>query len=476
MEIWEDLIHQTGVAPGLYETDVTLTGDTDPLCDSPFRLVEGISSIHAAIGSAAAGIWKIRSGESQSVVVDRTQGLPSMHRITYVYQNGTPIQLDSFINPTGQKHKTRDGRWIETTTTFSHLADGVLKLLETWNEVDAVSDKIRQWDAQKLEDEMSARGLCGVMIRTKDEWRQHPQGQILATQPVVTVEKIADGDPVEFSPGGDRPLSGVRVLDLTHVIAGPMIGCTLAEHGADVLHIAKYGMPRVQVNVMDTGHGKRSAYLNLDDRTQFTRLMKLAREGDVFVDGYAPGSLAKRGISPQRLAEIRPGMIYVSESCYGETGPWGGRKGWENEGQACTGMMTDHGTIDSPSYAPPMYINDYSTGYLGALGAMAALIRRSQEGGSYHVRVALARTSMWYQDLGRVPDEQRRKYSGLLAEEVSESTVSLNLDNVRMIEASTPWGQLRHMGHVLEMSKTPPRWEQPSSPLGSHMPEWVSHS
>lgn len=91
MEIWEDLVRQTGVAPGLYEVDVTLTGYTDPICDSPYRLVEGISSIHAAIGSAAAGIWKIRSGESQSVVVDRTQGIPSMHRIPYVYQNGTHI-------------------------------------------------------------------------------------------------------------------------------------------------------------------------------------------------------------------------------------------------------------------------------------------------------------------------------------------------------------------------------------------------
>ena len=190
---------------------------------------------------------------------------------------------------------------------------------------------------------------------------------------------------------GARPLSGVRVLDLTRVLAGPTCARTLAEHGAEVLHVRSPKLPSIEPFVIDTNPGKRSCFLDLDRREDVERMRALVRDAHVFSQGYRPGALARRGFSPEELAQMRPGIIAVSIDCYGHEGPFAGRPGWEQLAQTVTGMAHEHAGDEHPALVPAA-INDYTTGYLGALGVMCALARRTTEGGSWHVRVSLART------------------------------------------------------------------------------------
>ncbi len=199
---------------------------------------------------------------------------------------------------------------------------------------------------------------------------------------------------------GARPLSGVRVLDLTRVLAGPTCARTLAEHGAEVLHVRSPKLPSIEPFVIDTNPGKRSCYLELDRREEVAQLRALVRDAHVFSQGYRPGALARRGFAPEALTQLRPGIIVVSIDCYGHDGPFAGRPGWEQLAQTVTGMAHEHAGDKHPALVPAA-INDYTTGYLGALGVMCALARRASEGGSWHVRVSLARTAMWIMSLPR---------------------------------------------------------------------------
>jgi hypothetical protein len=315
---------------------------------------------------------------------------------------------------------------------------------------------VARWDGQALEDRLAEAGQCGAMARTADEWARHPQGRALAHQPRVEIIKLGESDP-EPLPTGERPLSGVRVLDLTRILAGPTHARTLAEHGADVLYIASPWLPNLDAFVMDTNHGKLSAYLDLDEPDDAARLRELVRQSDVFAQGYRAGALARRGFGPDELAKLRPGLIYVSINCYGHSGPWEARPGWEQLAQTVTGIVAAQGTPDRPQRMP-VAACDFTTGYLAALGTLVALGRRAREGGSYHVRASLCRSGMWFVRLGATCDPAQATGTGDTAE--------------LCVETDTPFGRLRHLKPALELSETPPFWARPAVPLGSHQPVW----
>src|SRR5215467_11316603 len=203
-------------------------------------------------------------------------------------------------------------------------------------------------------------------------------------------------------PGGDRPLSGMRVLDLTRVLAGPTCARTLAEHGAEVMKITAAHLPNLGYQEWDTGHGKLSAELDLREASQVDILRELVRKADVFSQGYRPGTLAARGLSPEELAAIRPGLVYVSLSAFGHVGPWASRRGFDTVVQTVSGITIRQaesfpGKTAEPQFYPVSAI-DYCTGYLMAFGAMVALARRTQEGGSWLVRISLAQVGKWIVD------------------------------------------------------------------------------
>ena len=481
-KLYSDLLASVGLNPKDAGGSINFTGPTDPIYDSPYYLAEGMSAILGAIGTAVAQIWKMRSGEEQDVTVDRLHAVQAMHRVNFLKQNGDPIVLTACFNPTGLTHRCLDGRFFEATTTLRHLELGMLDLLDCANTDDACREAYMKWNSFELEEAVAHHNLCGAVHRSRDEWRKHPQGKALMDLPVITIEKIGDSAPEPFAPA-ERPLSGVRILDHTHIIAGPMVGNALAEQGADVLHVARQEDERVPTNWIDTGFGKLACNLNLDIPRNVDKFNDLVMDGcDVVVEGYAPGHMDKRGFSARRLAQLRPGLIYVSETAYGHVGPWALRKAWENIAQAVTGVTIDHGSEDSPFKAPVELMTDYGTGYLGALGTLAALIRRAKEGGSYHVRVSLCRTAMYFQDMGTVAmDERRKKLVGRLQEGFASSirpTAAINEINnsAVLIETETGLGTLTHMAPIIQYSKTKGYWERPVAYLGASKAEWPARA
>src|SRR5216684_6888282 len=241
-------------------------------------------------------------------------------------------------------------------------------------------------------------GGCGAFARTSDEWANHPQAAAVASLPVVEIVRIGDA-PSEPLGKGDRPLAGVRVLDLTRVLAGPTCARTLAEHGADVLKITAPHLPNIGYQEFDTGHGKLSAHLDLRQPKDLETLKGLVREADVFSQGYRPGTLGGRGLSPEELSALRPGLVYVSLCAFSHVGPWASRRGFDTVVQNVSGITTRQGELfpgaePGPQFYPVSAI-DYLTGYLIAFGAMVALARRSREGGSWPVRISLAQTGRW---------------------------------------------------------------------------------
>lgn len=456
--ILDELTSQLG-RPLREAEPVRITG-RDPVLACRFPLGEAAAAALAACGLVASDLWELRTGRRQAVEVDVRAAAASLLSFLYLRRSaGEP--LERLPHATTALYRGRDGRWIHLHGGFPHLRDGTLRVLGCADDAPSLAAAVARRDAGELEDALAEAGMCGAMVRSAPEWALHPQGRALAKLPPVEVSRIGDS-PREPLPGGDRPLSGVRVLDLTRVLAGPTCGRTLAEHGADVLRITCPRLPSVPPFVVDTGHGKLSAELDLERSEELGRLRELVAQGDVFAQGYRSGSLARRGLGPEELAALRPGLVYVSMNCYGHEGPWRGRPGWEQLAQAVTGLARDHGGPDSPRLVPAAAC-DYTTGYLAALGTLLALVRRAREGGSYHVRASLAQTGMWLHRLGgRTSDGDAGAPDGLEAEEIARLSTS----------SDTPYGRLTHLAPVVRLSETPARWARPSVPPGTHPPRW----
>jgi len=304
------------------------------------------------------------------------------------------------------------------------------------------------------------------MVRSQQEWAQHSQAAAIAALPLLEIVRIGDS-PAEPLPAGNRPLSGIRVLDLTRVLAGPTCARTLAEHGADVMKITAPHLPNLGYQELDTGHGKLSTYLDLRQPGDVETLRGLVRQTDVFSQGYRPGTLGNRGLSPEELAALRPGLVYVSLCAFSHAGPWASRRGFDTVVQTVSGITTRQAEV-VPSGKPgpqfyPVSAIDYCTGYLMAFGAMVALARRATEGGSWLVRISLAQVGKWIVDLGEVAESAAR-------DAPAEFTPG-ELARWSMV-TETPAGRLRHLKPVAQMSETPPHWARPTVPLGYHPPVW----
>lgn len=441
---------------------LAVTG-ADPVLPTRFRVGEAAAAALLAVGVASDDLHVLRGGRPQTISID--VGAAAASLLSFAFQRAPDLARERPPVPTIALFRTRDGGWVHLHGGFPHLHHGVLTLLGCGDGADAIARAVLRWDAASLEDALADRGLCGVQLRSADAWRAHPQGIALAGTPTVELLRIGSAEPKPL-PGARidratvRPLSGIRVLDLTRVLAGPTCARTLAEHGADVLHVRSPALPFLEPFVVDTNPGKRSCHLDLTRREDAARLASLVGEADVFSQSYRPGSLGRRGFDAEALAALRPGIVVVSTDAYGHTGPWRDRAGWEQLAQTATGMAHEHGSASAPAIVPAA-VTDYTTGYLAALGVMRALARRAEEGGSWHVRVSLARTAQWIQSLPRTPQD---------AEPVGIDAKGLRGYEILM---DTAWGRLVRLGPVLRMSETSPMWTHPPVPLGSHPPTFV---
>ncbi len=443
--------------------EVTIAGH-DPVFSARFKIGETTANILAGIGVAVTDIHEMKTGGRQKVAIDVRHAAATCQSSKFLSRRTQGAEWKGVSSPSmehmrsiTQPWQCKDGRWYLPHFNLPHLHDRVIGVLKCASNADAVAKAIAQWDSHELEEAVAAARACGSIVRSNAEWLEHPHGKMLAGKPLIEITKIGDSEPIPLPPGG-RPLSGIKVLDLTRILAGPIAARTLAENGADVLMVTAPHLPQVPEHVMDTSHGKRSCFLDLTKPEDVATLKKLARDADVFSQGYRPGIMDKHGLSPEQLANERPGLIYLSISCYGAGGPFSDRGGWEQIGQCATGICLDNG--DERPKLLPASACDYTTGYNGALGVLLALARRAREGGSYHVRVSLCRSGMYIYKQGKVSYQDA---------DMGLSEAELN--SIR-IESTGGHGTLKYLGPVLKMSETKPYWDKPSPTLGSSKPEW----
>ena len=458
-EALADLWRAVGGRPDALD-GVRLTG-ADPVLPSSFRLGHAAQASIAAVALAAAETWRARGGRRQRVEVAMRDAAIEFRSERYMRVAGRPAP--EIWDRIAGAYRCGDGRWVRLHTNFPHHRDGVLRLLGCDYERDAVARALEGWEGAAFEDAAAEAGLVVTMMRSFAEWDAHPQGQAVASLPLVAIERIGDAPPSPFPPAAEaRPLAGLRVLELTRIIAGPVCGRALAAHGADVLLVTAPHLPAVEPLVIDTGRGKLSASVDLRGEAGRETLRGLVRDADVFVQGYRPGALAARGFAPEALAALRPGIVAVSLSAYGQAGPWATRRGFDSLVQTASGLNDAEAEAAGEARPRPLPCQalDHAAGYLMALGALMALRRRAEEGGSWHVRVSLARTGRWLRDLGRVED-------GFAAPDPEFADVADRLE-----ETPSGFGPLTAVRHAARLSETPPRWARPSMPLGTHPPVW----
>jgi len=483
----ERLLAGTGVAPSDTGGTVTFVG-RDPLFPSAIRLgsVFALAAMAAAVGAATIG--RMRTGKSQDLSIDLRR---SSHGIDPELTFGPTINGWPYPNPIGNTHpfsvfpfETKDGRWVYPSAVYPAQQFAWTNFFNCGANHHSVAAAISRWDALELENAANEAGHTLCIARTADEWARHPQGQYLATEPVIAVRKIAEGDPQPFAPAR-RPLEGVRVLSATHAVAGPVVGRTLAEQGAEVLQFNRSNEFEHPWVYDDANVGFRSTYLDLRRPDSRAKALALARQADVFVDNFRGRKLANFGLSPEQLADGHRGIVAVSVRCYGWGGPWSERGGFDMLGSAASGVAMAEGEDGKPSMPPTALINDYVTGYMGAAGAAAALVRRAKEGGSYHVTVSLARNAMWYLSLGLVPPEERtfaenpfRRFDSLSTKPAELVPIVMKLRErllpPEIVECDTPLGRVRRLAPAVHFSRTPGAWNEPFlTPMGSSPPAWT---
>ena len=263
------LMNSIGLSPMDTGGKITFTG-YDPIFDSRFRIGASISIPIMAAAAGAAIVWRNRTGRGQDLSIDLRKAI---HGVNPVYKfkptiNGFPYQSPAFspIVSSGfvfDLFLTRDGRWVLPTGGYPHMINEWCSLLRCTPDKASIATAILKWDGKDLDDLAAERNMVFALCRSKEEWALHPQGELLASKPLIEIEKIADSEPEPFGPA-DRPLSGVRVMSATHVIAGNTVSRTLAEQGAEILHIEHPGEFEHEIFTYDpcTGH-RSSCWLDL---------------------------------------------------------------------------------------------------------------------------------------------------------------------------------------------------------------------
>ncbi|MEU0074637.1 CoA transferase [Streptomyces sp. NPDC006332] len=363
--------------------------------------------------------------------------------------------------PLSRFWRTADG-WVRTHANYPHHRRRLLAALGLSEERPSVETALAERSALEVEEAVYAAGGLAVALRTPDAWAAHPQRAAVAARPLVERERTDVTPPRLLAPldaGAPLlPAAGLRVLDLTRVIAGPVATRTLALLGADVLRVDPPRLPELPDQHADTGFGKRSATLDLAaDRRTFEELLAAA---DVVVTGYRPGALDRFGLSARALAERRPGVVVAQLSAWGGYGPWAGRRGFDSLVQVATGIAALEGSVERPGALPAQAL-DHGTGYLLAAAVLRAVTEQSYDGGSRVVRVALARTAEWLLRDLRPGD----------AEGTAGGT-PYDGPGPWLAESDSGLGRLRYARSPVSFAGGPADWTRPPGPWGSDAANW----
>jgi hypothetical protein len=357
-------------------------------------------------------------------------------------------------------YRTADG-WIRLHTNAPHHRAAALAVLGVAPERERVAGVVAGWQAEALETAIVEAGGCAARMRRREEWLAHPQGSAVIREPLV-MQEVAEGSPAvantRFDPA--RPLAGIRVLDLTRVLAGPTATRFLAGFGADVLRIDPPEWDEASV-VPEVTLGKRCAHLDLrnaEDRAIFRTLLA---EADILVSGYRADALEHLGFGAMERRVIRPGLIDVNLNAYGWTGPWVERRGFDSLVQMSAGIAARGMAVAGAEKPVPLPVQalDNATGYILAAAALRGLTERKRSGRGSRWRTSLARVAEFLTTLPVVDPEQP-------IAPVSDADFST-------VTEDTVWGPAMRLKPPLAVAGAAMAWDYPAGPLGAVKPEWL---
>ena len=447
-----DLLTPIQAALDLPHTPLTFT-EAGAL-PSTFAVTELASASIGAAGQAVAQLIQQQTGRLPGVSVDRR--LASFWFSSSIRPVGW--QVPPLWDPVAGDYASADG-WIRLHTNAPHHRAAAERVLGTVTDRAEMAARVAPWNAAELEQAIVDEGGCAAQMRTWQAWQAHPQGLAVNAEELVQRQTFATTTHTPWLGSVTRPLAGIKVLDLTRVLAGPVASRFLAGLGADVLRIDSptWNEPGV---VPEMTLGKRCARLDLKSPEGRQIFESLLKEADILFHGYRADALEQLGYTASELQTLAPGLIDVSLNAYGWSGPWRNRRGFDSLVQMSCGIA-DAGMAWKQSDKPvplPLQALDHATGYLMAASAIQAVSERLKTGRGGSARLSLARTAKLLVEAGPVPEQP-----ALRAEALGDQG---------LVAEQTAWGQAHRLLAPLTISGTPLQWELPAGELGSHRPQW----
>ncbi len=410
----------------------------------------------ASLGAACATIAQLSKEQGSAPKVDVDYRLASLWFSWSIRPVGW--EMPSAWDAIAGDYRSQDG-WIKLHTNAPHHRAAALAILDCEATRVAVATKVANWNADALESAIVESGGCAAKLRSAKEWNDHPQGRAVSAEPLIIWDGVTKLMPSHWQPSPKRPLAGLKVLDLTRVLAGPVATRFLAGYGAEVLRIDPPLWDEAGV-IPEVTLGKRCTRLDLKQALGREIFMQLLKEADILIHGYRADALEHLGLGFDVRQSIRPGLIDVSLNAYGHSGPWSARRGFDSLVQFSSGIAAagkDWKASDVPVSLPVQAL-DHATGYLIAAAAIRALLARREGIGPIRARLSLARTAKLLIDHQSHPNDD-------------QYVPASDTDYADAIE-ETAWGAAQRLSPPARIAGSPMFWDKPASALGSSNPHW----
>lgn len=462
--IWTDILGLPGTA-----LDALDISDDAGCYPSSFK-VEHLAQSTIALSALAAALFQSYCQQCTvpRVTVEAEHACVEFKSERLYLLNGKPAP--SSWGTIGGLHKTADG-YIRMHDSFPNHRESALRILGLHSSAsrEEVAKKVLKWNSTQLEEEAAQGGAVVAALRSFEEWDALPQAKALADFPVA-INQVAHSKPYlpqRCTTSSDRCLQGVRVVEMSRVIAAPVAGKTLAAHGADVIWITSPTLPNLPDLDIDLSRGKRTVQLDIKRPEEKRKLLELLRTADVFIQSYRPGSLGAQGLSITELLQLNPNLIIASLNAYGSDGPWSQRRGFDSLVQTCSGINVEdarqHDTGEAVRVLPCQAL-DHGAGYLLATGIIATLHKRAINGGAYEVTTSLAGVMKYLRSLGQFSDK-----SGFERKDFRKPE-----DVAQYLETrQTGFGELCAVRHAARIAGAKVGWDEMPKPLGADQALWL---
>ncbi len=411
---------------------------------SPMKAHDYAAGVMSALASVVDHIGQIRGLPAQTMTLNRRRCGLLLNSAQMHFLNGYGVLMDTWpIGPDNGTYRTKDNRHVTIIGLFPHLRDALLEYFQCPNSANALQAAAEKKTAQQIEDELAALSLPCSVVRSPEEWLAHPQGEITARRAIIEVEQNGSAQGKRLGRAKYRPLEGLRVVEIAHLVAGPTVGRLLAEQGAEVIAIQAPLGDWVLPLWLDVNWGKKSILLDLKSGYGKKRVSELLKSADVLVSSLRPGSLDRLGLDDESLHQLNPNLVFANVSYPAKTGSWKERRGFEQIAQAVSGMMQVNSVGLSDPTLISVLLNDYLTGYLAAIGTIAALAERETKGGFWNVDASLTRCAM----------EAVKLVEPVEAEQYAPASMQDLVDHA--IDQATPWGTFTRLKSAVEYSHSP---------------------